>query len=151
MMLSKKVGIYQSGSKQFEIYSVDTVANSPIVAPFLKALADLIEQGQSEPNIVNVNNYPAIFLQESEKIVGFTVYTVIKDSRILWKFLTFVDPEYRQQGIGTKLNSLIDDIARLKDCIKVQSHVHVNNASMIACNEASGMTQQFIKFSKDIT
>lgn len=141
-------------SKAGTIYQVKqcaTIAHTPVLPFFLKSLSEVIEHGFADSLMVGTNSHSAVYLEFENQVVACVVYTIPKDSQILWKLLTAVDATHRRQGIAAHLNRVVEKIAVHAGCAKIQSTVHKNNVSMMQLNFASGMTSDYIKFNKDIS
>jgi ribosomal protein S18 acetylase RimI-like enzyme len=141
-------------SKTGQTYSVkhcSTIAHTPVLPFFLRSLSDVIERGFADSLIVGTNGHSAIYVEFNQQVVACLVYTIPKDANILWKLLTAVNEQHRNQGIAKHLSEVAEVVAVKQNCIKIQSTVHKDNTDMIAVNLASGMTSDYLKFNKDLS
>lgn len=151
-MENSPVAFYTSSLNiTYSIVNFKTISNTDIFSLVLKKYLDLVDAKLADAVIPITNASSVLCLYHNDEVVAFTVYTVLKETRTLWKNFTYVNSEYRRQGLANYLNNAIETIAKRSECVRIQSHVHVNNTGMIQCNLSSGLEQQYIKFNKNVS
>ena len=80
---------------------------------------------------------------ELDKCIGYLDYSLIYDRMEIDNF--FVEPLYRNKGIGNKLMSYLMDIARSNDVINITLEVRVSNSIAINLYKKYGFCEVSIR------
>lgn len=95
---------------------------------------------------------------ETEELVGFleaSIRPFVEDCQtdhVGYLEGWFVEPEYRQQGIGKKLVAAAEDWARDKGCTEMASDAEIGNDSSLRAHQSLGYeeTSRLVHLRKDL-
>ena len=100
------------------------------VAKFKGKNRDLdLKAAEKELNYYLERDYPIYIAQVETNIVGYIVCKI--EEEVVWAESIFVLPEYRNQGIGSKLYRKAEEMAEDMGCETVYNWVHPNNHKVI--------------------
>ena len=134
----------------FKIKVYKNLAYTNALSFVLENQMELIKNGHAEPLIFINNTYSVVTAEHNDNIVGCSVYNIIPDRLMLWKYITVVHPEYRQQGLAKRFQSVLEEIGRRNGCLRIDSSVHKDNVNMINTNTSNGMSPEYVRFTKNI-
>ena len=72
-----------------------------------------------------------ILLEKDNKVIAGAFFDLKSYPSAVLIFILYVEPEYRNLGIWTKLHSLIDYIGKQNDKTGVYSYIHLKNTVMV--------------------
>lgn len=134
-----------------EIYFAPTIADSPVLPTIFRAHADLMEAGWANYSHLTNNRSKAVYAVLDQKIVGFMTYDFQDDIwKTCWVYLSFVDPNFRQNGIFKVLHKHLEDQAQKNGSRKICSLVHTDNQPMIASGISVGRYPNYLRTEKKL-
>lgn len=130
----------------------DQLEGSPALAPFMRNYAALIEEGFARPYTAHNGKAKVLYERDvgSDVVKGGIVYTVNQDTDTAWIVFSFVEPEFRRQGVYTRLHARLEHLLREQKIGTLASHVHVRNLVRQASCEKVGMVPEFYRMNKQL-
>ena len=133
------------------LYYSESIANTPVVATFLKIYAEIIEKGWCNPTIPFNNANRVVWATRPDgKIAGGICFEYTAAVNTGWIVLSFTDPAERGKGINGICHTAFERISKNLGATKISSLVHVGNESRLRSAKKVGMTPQFYRMHKDI-
>ena len=126
------------------VKTVAKIGGSEVFSFFLRQMADLIDNGHSNPVTTWEDDHGAVYVTELDgTILGHIVYLHNKEKQMIWITLSAVKPEARGRGLYTLMHRYIEHIGRKMNCTSIQSTVHVDNTVRLASAEKMGLVPQY--------
>jgi ribosomal protein S18 acetylase RimI-like enzyme len=86
---------------------------------------------------------------DGERLVGWT-HAFLAPGGLLYVSNSAVHPEYRRQGLYTRLVAAIEDEARALQCLRVESHHRAANAAVLIAKLKAGYVVTGTEFSTEM-
>lgn len=116
---------------------VSAIGETSLVPSFYKNVAELMEVGYCTFHTFSnvTDSTQAIIAEIDNKIVGYDLFNHYKESKIMFGFFIYVDPDYRQRGIITQTLRCVVKHAKdnkvdffqglisIKNEISIQAHI----------------------------
>jgi RimJ/RimL family protein N-acetyltransferase len=132
-----------------ELWQSNRIIDSPCVPLYNQIANELLEKQWSLYNEYN-DDLRIVWVQDSKRqIFGGIAYT-IDEHRTGWIVLSFTDPKYRGHGINQLCHEAYETDCKNLGCIRVASHVHLDNKSRLTSAEKVGMLPKFFVIGKKI-
>jgi GNAT superfamily N-acetyltransferase len=126
------------------VKTVSKIGGSEMYSFFLRQMADLIDNGHSNPTTTWEDDHGAVYVTDMNGVIlGHIVYLHSVEKQMIWITLSAVAPEARGRGLYTLMHRYIEHIGRTLKCTSIQSTVHVNNSVRMASAKKMGMIPQF--------
>jgi hypothetical protein len=133
------------------LYYRESIANTPVVAIFLKIYAEIIEKGWSNPTMPFGNRNRVVWVERpGGAVVGGICFEYNALINTGWIVLSFTDPVERGKGINGICHASVERILKKLGATKISSLVHVDNESRLRSAKKVGMVPQFYRMSKNI-
>lgn len=133
------------------LYYRASIANTPVVAIFLKIYAEIIEKGWSNPTIPFTNRNSVVWAERPDRtVVGGICFEYDALINTGWIVLSFTDPAERGKGINGICHASFERILKKLGANKISSLVHVDNESRLRSAKKVGMEPQFYRMQKKI-
>jgi len=133
------------------IKSVNTLGGSIIVPLFLREAASLIEKGWANQAIIGSNDSKVIYAEIEKEIVGFIVFNIENNyQKTTWIVLGTVFEKYRGRGLYKIMHSYLEKVAKNNNSSRISSHVHCDNAPMLAICKSLGKEALFYRTTMEL-
>jgi GNAT superfamily N-acetyltransferase len=134
-----------------EVWQSDTMQYTPVVAPFLKVWAELVDKGFSLPTFAFKISNRVVWVQDtSGNVQGGIAYEYYPDQRMGWLVLSFTEPEFRGRGLNQICHEYYEADCKKLGAYMLSSLVEVNNKSRLASAAKVGMYPKFYRLHKEI-
>lgn len=127
-------------------------------------LTQLIKEDETkqgfDDELKSISHYKAYYLQEPrydfipfikhDKMVAFAIGQQFQNEYHV--IMNYVSPEYRGEGIGSRLKSQLVDKAKERDCDIIYSIIRADNKASLRMNIKAGWgcDKQWLRFKKNI-
>jgi GNAT superfamily N-acetyltransferase len=126
------------------VKTVAKIGGSEMYSFFLRQMADLIDNGHSNPTTTWEDTHGAVYATELDgTILGHIVYLHNVEKQMIWITLSAVAPEARGRGLYTLMHHYIEHIGKSLKCTSIQSVVHVDNTVRLASAKKMGLLPQY--------
>jgi RimJ/RimL family protein N-acetyltransferase len=130
---------------------VSTLGGSFIVPLFLREAASLIEKGWASQALIGSNDSKVIYAKIEDEVAGFIVFNYQNDyQKTTWIVLGTVFEKYRGRGLYKIMHSYLEKIAKNNNSGSITSHVHRDNASMLAICKSIGKETLFYRTTMEL-
>ena len=127
----------------------DALEGSPALPSFLRAYAELIDLGWARPYTAHNEKHKVCYAKDSlNRVMGGVVYGMNTVTKVGWIVFSYTVPEFRRQGVYTRLHSEVELIMTRGGMTDLASHVHVDNEAQLKSCERLGKTPEFYRMNK---
>jgi RimJ/RimL family protein N-acetyltransferase len=127
------------------------LGGSIIVPFFLREAASLIEKGWAQPVIMGTNDSKVIYVEIEDEVAGFIVFNYQNDyQKTTWIVIGTVFEKYRGRGLYKIMHSHLEQIAKNNNSGSINSHVHRDNAPMLAICKSIGKETLFYRTTMEL-
>lgn len=112
-----------------DIDTIATIENSAYYAPWPKVAFS-----------ASLGVYPAFVLEKKSQILGYVLFSVVKDEAHIINFV--IAPEFQHQGFGRLLLQFVIEILLQNHVARVSLEVAANNASALHLYQAFGFKRE---------
>jgi [ribosomal protein S18]-alanine N-acetyltransferase len=112
-----------------DIDTIATIENSAYYAPWPKAAFT-----------ASVGVYPAFVLEKKSEIIGYALFSTVKDEAHIINFV--IAPAFQHQGLGRILLQFVLQILLQNHVVRVSLEVAANNMSAIRLYQTFGFKQE---------
>ena len=107
------------------VFKDSQISGSEICYHAYNAYCKIVEEGYTSNRVVPFDNSDSVLYMKDEKdnVMSLLVYSIDELSRILYINIGYVYPEYRGQGLYTKLYKKYE----------IRGGIHISNSNMKNC------------------
>jgi RimJ/RimL family protein N-acetyltransferase len=146
-----KIDTILLNNEKVNVFNANSIVQSPPFKLVLQCFNELLEKDMTMATMPFRNVSSVLWLENFEKrILGGIVYEIVVDRQEGWIFLSFTDPEFRNQGINTACHEVLYKILRDKGMQSVGSTVSVNNVSRLASAKKVGLEPLYYRMFKKL-
>ena len=115
------------------VFKDSQISGSEICYHAYNAYCKIVEEGYTSNRVVPFDNSDSVLYMKDEKdnVMSLLVYSIDELSRILYINIGYVYPEYRGQGLYTKLYKKLLSIRNAEyKKYEIRGGIHISNSNM---------------------
>lgn len=134
-----------------EVKQAEKLNGCPALKLCVHGWSELIKAGLVPSDSVVLNwDDSVLWVEDSGQIVGVMTYKVMEWTKCLWVGLSFVNPEYRRQGLYSQMYARAVEIAKEKAMIRVESGIDPQNVAMIQAAKKTGRHLHYVVYAQNV-
>jgi len=129
----------------------ELLEGSAALPAFLRAYAELLDLGWGRPFTVHNEKHKVCYAKsDSGNVMGGIVYGMNPLTKLGWIVFSFTVPEFRRQGVYTRLHREVELLMTRGGMTDLASHVHVDNEAQIKSCERVGKKPEYYRMHKSL-
>ena len=135
-----------------DLFHLQRIGGHPVEQMYIDQYNELVQKGFAEPMTYtnNIGSYSAVYAVKNNKTLGFIIFTIVPNAKLLWNYMSHTFPEYKNTGIFQIVRSHMDKIAKKANITSAAAHVHVDHHAHLEIAERLGSKKVYYYIKRPI-